>query len=149
MSIEVVPVQAAEQLEEAFAIRRTVFVDEQGVSEAIEIDGLDDQAEHLLAIIEDRPVGTLRMRLFDQGRMAKIERVAVLAPARGRQVGQALMHAVLAQARARGAAEAKVHAQTVVQDFYTRLGFVAVGSEFEEDGIAHIAMIFSLVEAAP
>ncbi len=147
MSVEVVPVQAAEQLEQAFAIRRTVFVDEQGVSEAIEIDGLDDQAEHLLAMIEGRPVGTLRIRLFDGGRIAKIERVAVLAPVRGRQVGQALMCAVLAQARARGAAEAKVHAQTVVQDFYARLGFVVVGSEFEEDGIPHIAMTLPLGEA--
>jgi len=149
MALEVVPIEAPQQLAQAFAIRRIVFVEEQGVSEEIEIDGLDDQAEHLLAVIEGRPVGTLRMRLFDGGRIAKIERVAVLAQARGRQVGEALMRAVLTQARARGAAEAKVHAQTVVQDFYTRLGFVAVGAEFEEDGIAHIAMMLSLGQAAP
>ena len=30
-------------------LRRVVFIEEQGVSEADEVDGLDDQAIHLLA----------------------------------------------------------------------------------------------------
>jgi predicted GNAT family N-acyltransferase len=34
-----------------------------------------------------------------------------------------------------------MHAQCVVADFYRRFGFAAVGQPFDEDGIAHIAMV--------
>jgi predicted GNAT family N-acyltransferase len=130
--------------EQALAIRCTVFVAEQGVARTAEIDGQDDAARHLLALLDGRPVGTLRVRFLDAGRVAKIERVAVLAAARGRRVGAALIRAALELARAEGAAQARLHAQTVVQDFYARLGFVALGPEFEEDGIMHIAMRLAL-----
>ena len=138
--LEIVEVRSRERLEQAFAIRRAVFVEEQGVSEALEIDGRDDEAQHLLALHEGVPVGTLRVRRVDGGRVAKIERVAVLPRARGARVGQTLVEAALALSRAAGAKAARLHAQTSVQDFYFRLGFVAFGPEFSEDGIPHIAM---------
>jgi ElaA protein len=128
------------EIERAIAIRRTVFVDEQGVSEAQEIDGLDGQARHLLASVEGEPAGTLRIRLLDDGRLAKIERVAVLAPQRQHRIGHRLMAAALEHAQAEGAVEALVHAQTIVQAFYVKLGFAPVRPAFVEDGIDHIAM---------
>jgi ElaA protein len=139
--IAIVEVGSAEQLEQALAIRLAVFVEEQGVSRAQEIDGLDDAARHLLALRNAEPVGTLRLRWLDHGRVAKIERVAVLPPARGAKIGQALVEAALAVARASGAEAARLHAQTTVQGFYARLGFVASGPEFVEDGIWHVAMM--------
>ncbi|MGH6919296.1 MAG: GNAT family N-acetyltransferase [Geminicoccaceae bacterium] len=132
------------EVERAFAIRRRVFIEEQGVSEALEFDGLDHQARHLLASVGGEPAGTLRIRLLGDGRVAKIERVAVLATQRRHRIGRALMEAALDLVRAQGVREAKVHAQTIVQKFYARLGFVARGAEFEEDGIAHIEMRMSL-----
>lgn len=146
--IEIVEVRSRERLEQAFAIRRAVFVEEQGVSEALEIDGRDGEAQHLLALLEGDPVGTLRVRRVDHGRVAKIERVAVLPRARGANVGQTLVEAALALSRAAGAQVARLHAQTTVQDFYARLGFVACGPEFIEDGIPHIAMRLPLSEEA-
>ena len=94
-------------------------------------------------------MGTLRLRWLDGGRTVKIERVAVLAAARGQRVGQALIGAALDLARAEGAGEARLHAQTTVQAFYARLGFSAFGPEFEEDGILHIAMRRALTGRAP
>ncbi len=138
--VDIVRVRTAAQLAQALEIRLAVFVREQGVSEAVEIDGLDEAAAHLLALIGDRPVGTLRLRLLEDGQIAKIERVAVLAPYRGRQVGLALMRAGLDLAAERGAGEARLHAQTYATGFYERLGFAAFGGEFMEDGIPHIAM---------
>jgi predicted GNAT family N-acyltransferase len=138
--IAIVEVGSAEQLEQALAIRLAVFVEEQGVSRAQEIDGLDDAARHLLALRDEEPVGTLRLRWLEHGRIAKIERVAVLPLARGAKIGQALVEAALAVARASGAEAAKLHAQTAVRGFYARLGFVASGPEFIEDGIRHVAM---------
>ena len=64
------------------ALRRTVFIEEQGVSEADEIDDLDGEAIHLLATVAGRPVG--RARLLIEGDTGKIGRVCVLAEARGK-----------------------------------------------------------------
>jgi len=139
-AIVVQEVQTAAGIERAFAIRRRVFVEEQSIADALEFDGLDDAARHLLAMVDGEPAGTLRIRLLEGGRVAKIERVAVLAPQRRHRVGRALLVAALDLARMQGAGEAKVHAQTAVQGFYASLGFVAFGAEFEEDGIAHVAM---------
>jgi len=117
-----------------------VFVREQGVASALEFDQRDDQARHLLALRAGEPIGTLRLRWLDEGRTAKIERVAVLPQARGAGIGHALLSAAVVLAEAGGASEARLHAQTVARDFYARLGFVAFGAVFDEDGIPHIAM---------
>jgi predicted GNAT family N-acyltransferase len=143
LEIEILEVRSPERLEQAFAIRRAVFVQEQGVSEALEIDGHDEEAQHLLALQDGGPVGTLRLRWVDNGRVAKIERVAVLLRARGAKVGQRLVEAALALAKAAGAEGARLYAQTSVQEFYARLGFIACGAEFIEDGIPHVAMRLS------
>jgi predicted GNAT family N-acyltransferase len=147
--IDIREARSAAELEQAQAIRCAVFVAEQGVAEALEIDGRDATARHLLALWDGDPVGTLRLRWLDGGRTVKIERVAVLAGARGQKVGQALIGAALDLALAEGAGEARLHAQTTVQAFYARLGFVAFGPEFEEDGILHIAMRRVLTGQAP
>ena len=135
------------QLAQAYAIRREVFVAEQGISEALEFDGRDAAARHLLACRGGQPVGSLRLRLLEDGRVAKIERVAVRAAARRHKVGHTLLQEALAQARAAGAREATLHAQCTVQAFYRQLGFVAYGTNFIEDGILHVAMRLALPAA--
>jgi predicted GNAT family N-acyltransferase len=146
--IEIVEARTRAELEQAFAIRRAVFVEEQGVSQALEFDARDDDARHLLALCAGEPRGTLRLRWLDQGRTAKIERVAVLARERGSGIGLALLDAALALARASGAREALVHAQTGAGAFYEKLGFIAFGRAFDEDGIPHIAMRLHLSNPA-
>jgi predicted GNAT family N-acyltransferase len=130
----------------AFAIRREVFVVEQRISEALEFDGRDAEARHLLARQGGQPVGSLRLRFLERGRVAKIERVAVRAAARRHKVGHALLEVALALARAEGAGEARLHAQCTVQGFYRQRGFAAYGSTFVEDGILHVAMRLALAE---
>jgi ElaA protein len=147
--ITIVEVGSRAQLEQAWTIRLAVFVGEQGVSRAQEIDGRDEEARHFLALQSGEPVGTLRMRWVDDGRVAKIERVAVVPRARGANVGRALVETALAAARAAGAEAASLHAQTGAQRFYARLGFIAAGPEFVEDGILHVAMRLPLRGRAP
>jgi predicted GNAT family N-acyltransferase len=125
-----------------------VFVDEQGVAETQEFDGRDQQAHHLLALRDGAAVGALRVRWLDGGRSAKIERVAVLPGARGSKIGRDLLQAALALAGSAGAETAILHAQTAARGFYARLGFVAFGPAFMEDGIPHIAMRLSLPAGA-
>ena len=132
----------------AFAIRRRVFVEEQGVSEALEFDGLDEEARHLLASVDGEPAGTLRIRLLEGGRVAKIERVAVLAAQRRHRVGRALMVAALRSgARARRGARPGCMPRRSCRRFTPGSASSRSAATFEEDGIAHIAMGLSL--AAP
>lgn len=129
-----------------FEIRRQVFVLEQGVGAALEFDGQDAEATHLLASSDGRPLGTLRVRFLEDDRTAKIERVAVLAEARGHAIGRKLITRALALAAARGAKDARLHAQTRAAGFYRGLGFAASGPVFIEDGIPHVAMNRSITE---
>lgn len=122
----------------AFAIRKAVFVDEQKVPLADEFDAHDATCGHLLAIAAEGPVGTLRWRSL--GGEVKIERVAVLAAARGAGVGKALLAHLLARLDREGVAGCVLHAQTHATGFYARLGFLAEGGVFEEDGIPHRRM---------
>lgn len=119
------------------ALRRAVFIDEQGVSEADEMDDLDDQALHLLATDgHGRPVGTARLLLT--GDTGKIGRVCVLQSARGTGLGAALILAAMDVLRARpGITRAKLGAQTHAIGFYEKLGFTAFGPIYDDAGIPH------------
>lgn len=124
------------------AIRRRVFIEEQNVPEALELDELDATAVHLLATQDGRPVGTARL-LID-GKTAKIGRVAILPELRGTGAGAALMRAALEELRARGVRTAKLGAQTHAIGFYERLGFTVYGPEYDDAGIPHRDMSLSL-----
>jgi len=120
-------------------VRRTVFIDEQGVDESVELDGKDADARHVVAFEDGTAVGTARLRFVDDD-TAKAERVAVRPASRENGIGTALMNAVEDIARARGRTVVRLHAQTRVRDFYDRLGYEVVSGEFEEAGIPHVAM---------
>ena len=118
------------------ALRRVVFIEEQGVSLEDEVDGRDGEALHLLATLDGKPVGTERILLGDG--TGKIGRVCVLAEARGKGIGAALIRAALDRLRAEpGIATAKLGAQTHALGFYAALGFEAYGPEYLDAGIPH------------
>jgi ElaA protein len=117
-------------------LRRVVFIEEQGVSEADEVDGLDEAAIHLLAFQDDQPVGTARLLL--KGATGKIGRVCVLPQARGTGLGAALIRAALeVLGRQPGVAEAYLGSQSHATGFYEKLGFAVEGEEFLDAGIPH------------
>ncbi|MBA4325603.1 MAG: drug:proton antiporter [Rhodobacter sp.] len=117
-------------------LRRVVFIQEQGVSEADEVDGLDDTAIHLLAWDGDAPVGTARLLL--KGSLGKIGRVCVLPKARGTGLGAELIRAALDVLRQQpGVTEAYLGSQSHATGFYEKLGFALEGEEFLDAGIPH------------
>jgi ElaA protein len=122
-------------LSEAHAIRRAVFIDEQGVSEAEEMDGRDGACLHWIGADAEGPVATLRV--LPLGETAKIQRVAVLRRARGTGLGAALMRHVMEELRAEGFARATLGAQVEAIGFYERLGFTARGPVYDDAGIPH------------
>jgi predicted GNAT family N-acyltransferase len=114
-------------------VRHTVFVDEQQVPAALEIDALDPLSVHVLARDpQGQPVGA--GRLTPDGR---IGRMAVLADWRSHGVGEQLLLALVDAARQRGWREVSLHAQLPARAFYARQGFLPHGEVFEEAGIAH------------
>ena len=121
-------------------LRRVVFIEEQGVSEADELDDLDAVALHLVALLEDAAVGTAR--LVVQGKVGKIGRVCVLSQARGAGIGAALIRAAVARLRGiEGVTQAKLGAQVHALGFYQGLGFEAIGPVYDDAGIAHRDMV--------
>jgi predicted GNAT family N-acyltransferase len=122
------------------AVRRTVFIDEQSVPEAMEWDADDAGALHFLAELDDgTPVGCAR--LLPDGHVG---RMAVLPPWRGQGIGRALLAAALRAAHARGHAAVRLSAQVHAAAFYARDGFVAEGGVYDEAGIPHVAMVKKL-----
>ncbi|WP_276271932.1 GNAT family N-acetyltransferase [Haloarcula litorea] len=126
-------------VDRAKTVRRAVFIEEQGVSEAEEMDGKDTDATHVLGAVDGSPVATTRLRFVDDATV-KVERVAVLDDYRGEGLGQGVMRVAERVAADAGAVEAQLHAQTHVRGFYEQLGYEAHGEEFEEAGIPHVAM---------
>jgi predicted GNAT family N-acyltransferase len=129
-----------EEFSQMQVIRRSVFQEEQGVDPALEFDGLDETAEHLLAYLDNQPVGTARIRYLNQ-HTAKVERLAVLSEARGKGLGKKLMEKALDVAAKKNIEEVVVNAQDYVKSLYEQLGFEQVGERFDEAGIAHVKMV--------
>jgi predicted GNAT family N-acyltransferase len=126
------------ELNACIDLRRSVFVDEQGVPEDRELDGKDGEATHLLAW-DGYPAGTARIREYEDG-VAKVERVAVEASRRGEGIGRELMAHAEAYAADEGYERVRLDAQVPVVGFYEGLGYEVRGEEFEDAGIPHRRM---------
>lgn len=89
-----------DQLEDAFQIRRKVFIEEQTVNPELELDGLDQQLIHVIGYNDrDQAVATARITLQENNTLAKIQRVAVLKEFRGQHIGLKLMEEIEQWAR--------------------------------------------------
>jgi len=135
--LQVIKIKTQEELESAFAIRRKVFVDEQGVDPKLEWDN-EDVSTHFLALLDNQPCGACRYRKTSNG--YKLERFAVLKEYRGKRVGQALVAAVLDDIPG-DADTIYLNAQHDAVGLYSKFGFSIVGEQFEEAGIVHYKMV--------
>ncbi|MBP2581501.1 putative GNAT family N-acyltransferase [Streptomyces sp. PvR006] len=138
-----------EDREACFAVRREVFVGEQGVPPELEYDTYDTTAVHVLAVREDGlPLGTGRLLLGADAvgktgadaSVGSLGRLAVSKAARGLGVGAALVRGIEDVARERGLTAVDLHAQTHALGFYERLGYEAYGPEFPDADMPHRAM---------
>lgn len=124
-------------LEEAFKIRRKVFVEEQKVDEQEEYE-FEEDSTHFIAEIEGVYVGTARWRKTEKG--VKLERFAVLNEYRSMGVGSALVQAVVENIPSEFT-YLYLHAQLTAMDLYSKFGFVQVGPMFVEADIKHYKMV--------
>jgi ElaA protein len=134
LSFDDLDVRAAYAL---WRLRQQVFVVEQA-SPYPDLDGrdLEPTTRHVLAHDGEELVGCLRV--VEDGPHARIGRVVVAPPARGRGLARGLMDAALARV---GEREVRLDAQTGLTGFYASYGFEVSGPEFVEDGVAHVPMV--------
>lgn len=136
-------VQNQQQLEEAFSIRKTVFVEEQNVPLEEEIDQFEEESVHFLLYSEqDQPIAAGRFRVVDG--YGKVERICVLDERRGTGAGKYMMESIDAYAEQNGINKLKLNAQTHAIRFYENLGYEVVSEEFLDAGIPHRTMIKTL-----
>lgn len=141
MKLTVEKITDESSLQQAFQIRRHVFVVEQKVPASEEYDEFEGVSSHFLAELDGKPVGTARWRFTKNG--VKMERFAVLEDARGKGVGQALVEAVLEDINSNPDAAGKtkyLHSQLTAISLYSKFGFEKVGDMFEECNIQHYKM---------
>ena len=122
--------------EKAFAIRRKVFVDEQGVDPRLEYDK-EETAQHYLLLLAGKPIATARWRETEKG--IKLERFAVLPEFRNRGFGEIILAEVLKDVIPLNKT-IYLHSQSNAVRFYERNGFIKEGEMFLEAGIEHFYM---------
>jgi predicted GNAT family N-acyltransferase len=129
-----------EELRGALHVREQVFILEQGVSRTEEIDGRDQQAQHVVALepASDRVIGTLRL-LID-ARTAKVGRVAVECDWRRHGVAARMLALALARAHEQGCTRVHLAAQLTATSVYRRADFTVESEPFQEAGIEHVWM---------
>jgi len=127
-----------EGLDDVYALRRRVFIDEQGISEVEEYEGDDGGCIHLVLYVNDVPVSTGRIKITRDDYV--IGRVATLAEHRGKGYATGVMQALIKACCVMGGERQILHAQLTARKFYESLGFTAYGDEFEEAGIPHVCM---------
>ena len=81
--------QSDGELEAALELRERVFCGEQGVSVEADRDGRDHESVHIVAVSDERVIGTCRL-LFCGG-VARLGRLVVEPELRGRGVAGAIL----------------------------------------------------------
>ncbi len=133
------PILNEQDYASSLAIRRSVFVKEQGVPEELEIDH-EKESHHFLALYEQLPAATGRYRL--KKGFTKFERIATLKPFRGKGIARVLMQSMQSDCLKRYPEYLPMmHAQISVISFYLKLGWIALGNIFQEANIDHQLMI--------
>lgn len=139
-------VGSAEDRAAAYAVRHEVFVVEQGVPADLELDDLDDTADHVVAYVGGRAVGAGRLVVEPAGfagtdpalgPVGHLGRLAVRREGRGTGLGVRLVRAVEERAVVHGLRPVVLGAQTHAIGFYERLGYAAYGEVFDDAGLPH------------
>lgn len=142
MSMEVRLVTNKKELEDAYKVRKIVFVEEQNVPVELEMDEYEETAAHFVLYDNDEPIGAGRFRIIDN--IGKVERICVTKEQRSSGGGRIIMEKIEQYAKEKGLPKLKLNAQIQAIPFYSRLGFTVSSDEFLDAGIPHKTMIKEL-----
>jgi ElaA protein len=135
---------SAEQLYAVLAARVAIFVVEQNCAYQ-DLDGLDYDAEHLIAWSGADVAGYLRV-LAPGTRFAdpSIGRIITTQAFRGSGLGREVVAKGIERARLRYPGRpVRISAQKYLERFYGEFGFATVSEPYLEDDIPHVEMVLS------
>ena len=147
-----------DSLDDVFAIRKKVFVEELGVPSEVVFDQLDSEAMHVLVYEEPvksnnridnnskdlkKAVATGRITL--DGKVCKISNIAVLEEYRNKKYGDFTVRMLINKAFTAGVNEVIVKAFPNVIEFFQKIGFQLIDNENKEYESSDYNMIISMM----
>lgn len=127
-----------------FALRRSVFVDEQGIAPELEFDQKDQFCHYFLLAEGQEPIATIRYQSLDS-QTIQPDRFCVAKNYRKKGIGRQLLAAYEQQAFTDGFCRSALSSEIAAIEFYQKCGYEIVSSPFEEDGILCVRMQKKLV----
>lgn len=132
-----------QELQDAYYVRKIVFVEEQNVPVDREMDEYDSEAAHFVLYENNEPIGAGRFRMT--GNAGKVERVCVLKEKRNKGAEKAIMEKIEQYAKEKGVQKLILNAQIQAIPFYSRIGYKTESDqEFLDAGIPHKTMFKEL-----
>ena len=131
-----------EELYNILSLRSEVFIVEQNCAYQ-DIDQKDQFALHVFLKKNNQIIAYTRIfKPNDYFEYSSIGRVVVLKKERASKIGSQIMSFSIKKIKEIfNETKIKISAQKYLINFYEKLGFKAIGEEYLEDGIPHIAMI--------
>ncbi|KPB03574.1 GNAT family N-acetyltransferase [Bacillus sp. CHD6a] len=137
MHVQVVDTE--KELQDAYSVRKIVFVEEQHVPLEEEIDQYEEDSTHFVLYDEDQAVGAGRFRIVEG--IGKVERICVLPSYRtSKGAGRLIMNTIEEYAMTKEMHVLKLNAQTHAEAFYAKLGYETISDIFMDAGIPHVTM---------
>lgn len=139
--IEIIPFSFADKklYQKALEIRQKVFIEEQKVERALEVEN-EESSRFYLMTMAGKAIGTARWRHTSNG--IKLERFAVLPEYRNKNYGTLLLKKVMEDLTEKKE-KIYLHAQLNAVTYYEREGFKKEGEMFVEANIKHYLMVKS------
>jgi putative N-acetyltransferase (TIGR04045 family) len=145
------PTASERELAVHFAVRRTVFVDEQGLFVDDDRDDFDDEPTtvHVVGVGGGAIGGVVRLYPLAEPGLWKGDRLAVLPPFRHGLLGAELVRYAVATAGARGGERMIAMIQVPNVGFFTELGWRPAGDVEAYHGLDHRPMEIELAPLSP
>ena len=140
-------IPANDRIDDCIAIRKKVFVEEQGVPVELEVDEMDSPSApcfHFLMLDDEKagepvPFGTFRA-YYEAEDTVHLQRFCVLKEYRAQGLGRAGFEFVSEFFRLRGAKKLTFGAQCTAIPFYEKCGCRCVSDVFLDAGLPHRTM---------
>ena len=132
------PVATTQELQEAYKIRDEIFVKEQKLFSKSDRDAYDSRAIHIVALLDNEVVGTVRVYERDSGVWFG-SRLAVRRPFRGK-VGGMLVQKAVETVKERNATRFLAYVQLPAVPFFRRRRWKSVGKPEVYHGELHQLM---------
>jgi len=129
-----------EEIREVFAIRREVFVNEQKLFQAADVDEDDENSLYLIAKSNDIITGTVRVFPTGDDDTWVGGRLAVRKKYRGWTTAVLLSREAVNLVKSKGCRRFIATIQSQNVNFFKRLGWEPIGDVFDHLGIAHQLM---------